>query len=680
MLMAIGCGGGGSRARADKKVAPYQTSPKISQVVTADGIVGAQSQDEGVWLGRSVAVGDFNGDGYADIAAGMPGANGRRGAVALIYGSASGMDLQNRDLYTRARLTQDFFTGHQSGREGDQFGYSVAVGDFDHDGLDDVAIGAPFRSEDDHPETGKVFIAYGNNGRGPSAMTIRRSTFTQTGAGRNEARDHFGWSLAAADFDGDNFADLAIGTPDEDDANTGRADTGVVFIRYGSVQGLKSENYRFVNARRATNGGNEPEAGERFGTAVAGAHLHNDSNVHRADLVVGAPGKDYTSYSASARRDFTESDIGRIYLFAGASQTSAFVHTADIQPSGSPVGPTGFGSSLAIGDFNGNGRLDLAAGASQCIEGGAEGLVYVMYAYERTAYLGLADDARQPWVRRANRALDQVPIEVSERGDQFGYALVAADFNADNVTDLAVGSPGERWHGQSAAGLVFVFVGSSDGGLVPAYGSTFFLIDQEGAGSNEANDQFGFALAAGDVNGDRLPDLIIGAPYENRNGVADVGAVFLANTVAFTVGVFHGTWQGTISGDNGTSATLTLDLKDVDGFVSGSMELSEAIEFQRCRNYIPGYTPDPAEISGSSNVTTQKASRQATSATIALGDLVDPARVTLTANGTFTVAHDNVTMTGAVTVRDVCVNAEGVWVCPGSCSNIDRNVTLQKVQ
>jgi len=679
--VAAGCGGGAqANTPTEKKVSPFATSPKIHQSVTASQIVGAVGSDENALLGRSIAVGDFNGDGRADIAAGIPGANGNRGAVALIYGDSNGMDLDNPDLYTRSRLTQDFFTGFGSALQGDQFGFSVATGDFDNDGLDDLAIGAPFRDEGGQIEAGKVFVAFGNRSRGPSAMTIRRLTFTQTGAGSNQDGDHFGWSLVAGDFDGDQFDDLAVGAPDEDDEGAGQENSGAVFIRYGSANGLKSENYRFITAQRANNGGNATQANERFGVALAAGQLHSNATVHRANLVVGAPGRDFTRYSATMRRYYTELDLGRVYVFYQSSQDRAFTHVQDLHSSGSPVGPTGFGSSLAVGDFNGNGRLDLVVGAPQYQEGEGTGSIYVLYADGNTAYLGRADDPNLPWDRKANRKFDQSPIANNERDDLYGYALVAADFNQDGFADLAVGAPGENWQGATDTGLVFIFIGGRDG-LANPFGCRYFFIDQENRGSNEENDNFGYALGAGDVTGDGLPDLVIGAPYENKDGVVNVGGVFLAKTTAFTQGPFAGTWTGTITGDNHTSATITVSLCDVDGIVSGSARLSNSIEFVRCTDLIPGYEPPPSAVSGTSQFTTVKTSAMTRTATADLSDLdYDRSQVHLTATASFTVAADGNSMTGTIRVRNVEVNTPLGWISPGSCANIDKTITLTKVQ
>ncbi|MCB9759648.1 MAG: FG-GAP repeat protein [Alphaproteobacteria bacterium] len=89
---------------------------------------GSASND---YLGTSVAVGDIDGDGLADLLAGAPGTDSARGS-ALIW---SGASLAEADTKPRVRLL-----GEQSG---DHFGQQVALADLDGDGLDDVLVGAP---------------------------------------------------------------------------------------------------------------------------------------------------------------------------------------------------------------------------------------------------------------------------------------------------------------------------------------------------------------------------------------------------------------------------------------------------------------------------------------------------------------------------------------------------------
>ena len=82
------------------------------------------------------------------------------------------------------------------------------------------------------------------------------------------------------------------------------------------------------------------------------------------DLVVGAPDKDLLIYSASAGfRNVSFANCGKVYVYEGRIGINEVSHRIDIIPNTWPPGITGFGSALAIGDFDGDGNYDLAAGA-----------------------------------------------------------------------------------------------------------------------------------------------------------------------------------------------------------------------------------------------------------------------------------------------------------------------------
>lgn len=569
-----------------KKYPRADNTPRISQVARAWEIEGRPGQDDtDAKLGQSVAVADFNGDGFADIAAGMPGDNGGRGSVAIIYGGASGMDLNNPDLSTRTRITEPAVVGFGNDRAGDQFGYALATGDFNADGLADLAISAPFRSVDGNAGAGEVYVLLGNRAKGAAGLLINRFTITQTGANAsNEPHDHFGFSLAAGDFDGDSHSDLAIGAPDEDVEAYGANNAGAVFIRYGGPNGMENRGYHFITSakRSPTTGTNTPQTNERFGYSLAAGQLHVNPYGHRDDLVVGAPGKTLRFHSVTAGGTLAYNS-GMVYVFDGVQDQRTFNHALDVMPNLAPLGVRSFGHALAIGDFNGDTRNDLAIGApsSGYTDASSGGFVFIADADAngRVGSLAYPNDNRQRYLRLANhhfastgeRYLTQLPIGLVENDDMHGAALVSADFNRDGYADLAVGAFREDWDGATNTGVVYIYLGGQNG-LRRDIPNQFFL-DQTPEGANEAHDWFGYALAAGNVDGDRdgFPDLVIGDPREN-NGSQNAGAVFLARTIGAAPGQFQGQWSGTVNGDYGTSGTLTLNLTDRDG-VGGTARL-----------------------------------------------------------------------------------------------------------
>jgi hypothetical protein len=180
-------------------------------------------------FGGSLVVGDFDGNGYDELAIGAPREDYSvvdDGVVHVLWGGFSGLTDEFDML-----LRQDLFPS-QTNQANDIFGFSLAAGDFDGDGNDDLVIGAPGQlvsTPAAMPEAGVVHVIYG-------PLNFSETDLFQQDA--PEMNDHFGHALAAADFDGHGYDDLAIGVPDENEGTT--VNTGLVHILYGDSHGLST--------------------------------------------------------------------------------------------------------------------------------------------------------------------------------------------------------------------------------------------------------------------------------------------------------------------------------------------------------------------------------------------------------------------------------------------------------
>jgi len=420
---------------------------------------------------------DLDNDGYADLVVGAPGkapgAAPNSGAVFLFRGGAGEMSLAQA-------LDQ---SGVASNEHGDDFGRAVATGDFDGDGYVDLAVGIPGEDIDSTPDVGMVLVFKG------SAQGLAEPYVLDQDLNSNDDGDLFGTSLAAGDFNGDGYDDLVVGAPGESiGVGTPGPRTGVVFHFQGSPSGLSQ--VRFLHQEPL-----ELDEGEDdFGRTLVAGDLDRDGY---ADLVVGAPGKDLGSGPA-----------GLLFVFRGSPEGLSASYTLDQSPSGNGNGDR-FGDSLAMGDFNGDGYLDLAVGApgESIGTGPRSGAVFHFQG----------SPSRLSYVRH----LSQLSMGGDEGGDEFGRALAAGDFDGDGKDDLVVGAPGEAIGTGPRSGAVFLFRGTTRGLTAVRY------LSQSGLAINGQGDRFGSALATGDYNGDGYADLAIGAPVKMSRAVTRSGGVFI---------------------------------------------------------------------------------------------------------------------------------------------------------
>ncbi|MGI8876198.1 MAG: hypothetical protein ACR2KP_18110 [Egibacteraceae bacterium] len=221
----------------------------------------------GVAAAESRVSGDFNGDGTDDLAIGVPGegfgGNDFAGVVQVIYGSTGpGLAAPGNQLWH-----QDSPGIKEVAEDGDQFGSSLAAGDFDGDGTDDLAIGAHFETFGGNNRAGVVQVLYGTAGGLDAAGNQLWSQDSPQIKEVAEGGDFFGEALAAGDFDGDGVDDLAIGAPGE--SFGGKDSAGVVQVLYGTSGGLAAAGNQLWH--QDSPGIKEvAESADRFGEVLPG--------------------------------------------------------------------------------------------------------------------------------------------------------------------------------------------------------------------------------------------------------------------------------------------------------------------------------------------------------------------------------------------------------------------------
>jgi hypothetical protein len=419
-------------------------------------------------FGSALAIGDFNKDGFSDLAIGIPREDVNldvsttipdAGAVNVIYGSSNGLSATGNQIFT-----QNYLGFPHNARAGDWFGYALTTGDFNNDTITDLAVGVPREDVNTHHgfmiDAGEVDIIYG-------AVTglndTNREDWTQYTPllqfwwDDAEPGDWFGATLAAGDFNKDGYSELAIGVPRED-VGTVRDAGQVNLIYYGipTGAGLFLQTW----TQNSTDIVDVPDSDDEFSSALATGDFNKDGY---SDLAIGVLGEDVNLDDSN-----TVPDAGAV--------------------------------NVIYGSLNGLLPLEVSPGHGQ---------------------------DNQLWTQNSPGI-----EEDAEDGDVFGDALATGDFNIDGYSDLAIGAPAEDVGTVDLVGTVNVIYGSSHGlnatGLSLGDGRADQIWTQNSTyveDNAESIDLFGFALTTGDFNNDTISDLAIGVPLEDVVAIGNAGAV-----------------------------------------------------------------------------------------------------------------------------------------------------------
>jgi len=306
-----------------------------------------------------------------------------------------------------------------------------------------------------------------------------------------------GTSLAQGDFNRDGVDDLLLGAPLGDGPSGSREDAGEAYVIFGSGD-LQGEIDLGGEGADVTIYGALP--GDNLGFSVIGGDLNGDGV---DDIVVGAPG----SNGLTSIR----TDLGEAYVIFGSPSLGGTVDLAKSEQDFTFRPAEGFtrvGTTFAIGDVNADGIDDLIAGGpfGGRVEGTppgsrrtTEGEVYVVF--------GSADLTGEKDVALGE---EDVRLKGAQEFDSFGQAVASGDVNGDDVDDIIVTASRADGPGDSRteAGEAFVFFGSPD--LLEKLDSDEADVTIYGA---EEKDALGDVVASGDLNGDGLADIVLGAPF-----------------------------------------------------------------------------------------------------------------------------------------------------------------------
>jgi hypothetical protein len=412
-------------------------------------------------FGVAFGWGDFNGDGFDDLAISARGQTigsaAGAGSVTVLHGSADGLTTDGLQYWHL-----DVPGTPNKAMAYDQFGAALSAADFNADGFADLAIGVPNKRVDGASNAGAVLVLYGSS----DGLTTTDRYYVHQNLYKiqntAEVDDQFGRTLGSGDFNGDGFADLAIGAPGE--TNLGSANAGCVNVLYGSATGLRWQKNQFWRQRTDLMH-NPTESGDLFGGSLAVGDF--DGNGFD-DLAIGVPGETLSGHANAGAVNVLYGSANRL-TYTG----NQFWHAGVDGLKTAFADDEQFGFKVAAGDFDGDGRDDLAIGVprrpvSNLALAGAVQIIY-----------GTADGLSVARARTFDQNTANIP-DHAEFGDRFGYAIAARDFNADGLTDLAIGAPYNPVGSIPEAGVMHVLYGDTLG--LTTVGNQFFTQDTPGLG------------------------------------------------------------------------------------------------------------------------------------------------------------------------------------------------------
>ncbi|MEU6920033.1 FG-GAP-like repeat-containing protein [Streptomyces sp. NPDC046631] len=438
--------------------------------------------------------------------------------------------------------------------------------DFNGDGYPDLAFAAPGATVDGTSEAGYVGVVYGSKN---GLRTATKQVFTQNSPGipdSAESGDTFGSSVVSADLDKDGYTDLVVGAGNEKIGSFKEA--GSLTVIWGGANGLSGgatlltgdHEYAGIGSKTVVgdfDGDGAPDIAtlelgdtyvlsgpfKRDGSTAAPARLIPDmDDLRYMDVAAGDFNGDGRDDLASVVHDGDEYDARRILIRNGGATGLTEKYTTVKASNGYNLQG---GETITAGHINGDKYADLVVGRT--VEGYDSDLNYPLALGGMITYVpGSATGPRGDRAKVFNQDTAGVP-GAAEVHDEFGGSLSIGDMNGDGYGDLAVGVPGEALGTKKKAGSVLVLPGTASGPT--GTGTIGFNQDTPDVpGAAEAGDLFGGAVKLVDANRDGRSELAVGAPGENTGAgslwVFPATAKGLTAKGSFTFG--HGT-LGTVA-------------------------------------------------------------------------------------------------------------------------------------
>jgi hypothetical protein len=413
---------------------------------------------------------------------------------------------------------------------------ALAAGDVNGDGHQDIIVGAYNADgpQDSRPDCGEVYVIFGPSNRGQTVdFAEGQQDVTIFGA---DSGDSFGFAAAAGDVNGDAIDDILVGALLADGPGNERPNAGEAYVIFGSPT-LGPTIDIALGEQGLTLFGAEQE--DRLGADLATGDANADGiqDILLASFL--ADGPENARYQG-----------GEAYLILGTPSLSGARDMAQGEYDLALIGAEAddqLGHQLAMGDLNKDGIGDLivtafrADGPDNSRHDGGE--VYVIFGSPSLG--GVLDLAS---------TFPDVTVAAADTEDHLGHAVASGDVNGDGIDDLLIGAPRADGpdNARDSAGEAYVVFGSPS-----LHGSFDIALAEQDVTVLGANpdDRLGASLASGDLDGNGVADIIVGAekgdgPDNRRQDAGEVYIVLGSASPSQTVDIALGEHSAAIFGEH----------------------------------------------------------------------------------------------------------------------------------